>query len=192
MTQKEYVKVCYEYSHALNIARTKVNNALEDINVKSERNLVDIENDISTRIKTYDSFTKKCERKGLLDHEVDDVAGIKIVCNFEDDIPIIFEMLKTLGPIKDVSNYIDHPKENGYRALHVVMNFKVAIDQRPKFLPVEIQVKTKLQDALWSLEHIVVYKNDNPSPEAEKNFRNASEKIAELDKELIAYRDFGK
>ncbi|WP_436861406.1 GTP pyrophosphokinase [Staphylococcus caeli] len=120
------------------------------------------------RVKEMRSLIKKLDRKG---HEISttsakdnifDIAGIRVVCNYFDDIYVIEKLLLQQEDIKLLKrkDYIEHPKENGYRSLHIVVTVPVFLAHSVETVPVEVQIRTIGMDMWASLEHKIRYKNN--------------------------------
>lgn len=125
---------------------------------------------IESRLKSPDSILEKLRRKGLdlsLENartHLTDIAGIRVICNYIDDIYRIAELLTgqddvTLVRTKD---YIQSPKPNGYRSLHLVIEVPIFLSRGPEPVNVEIQIRTIAMDFWASLEHQLRYKGDTP------------------------------
>ena len=91
-----------------------------------------------------------------------DIAGIRVVCNYLEDIYVIEKMLLQQEDVKLLKrkDYIKNPKENGYRSLHIVVSIPVFLSNKVEKLPVEIQIRTIGMDMWASLEHKIRYKNN--------------------------------
>ena len=119
------------------------------------------------RVKSRDSILQKLERKGLdptienIQHYITDVAGLRIVCPYVDDIYLLDNLLSQQEHIVIVrrSDYIEHPKPNGYRSLHLIVRVPVPLADRTAHAPVEIQLRTIAMDMWASLEHELHYKS---------------------------------
>ncbi|WP_214824819.1 GTP pyrophosphokinase [Exiguobacterium algae] len=133
---------------------------------------------VKTRMKTLPSIVRKMKRKELpLDVEslwenVHDVAGIRIVTSFRDDIYAILRHLETRDDLKIevVKDYIEHPKPSGYRSLHLIVKTKVYLAERIIWVPAEIQIRTLAMDFWAATEHKLQYKyqHDVPSESREE------------------------
>jgi len=125
---------------------------------------------IECRIKRLPSIYKKLQQNGLplsLDsvrEHIQDIAGIRVVCNFIDDIYAMEEMLLNQPDITLIKrkDYIKDPKENGYRSLRLVMKVPVYLSYKTEDVPVEIQIRTVAMDYWASLEHMLRYKSNDP------------------------------
>ena len=91
-----------------------------------------------------------------------DIAGIRVVCNYLEDIYVIEKMLLKQEDVKLLKrkDYIKNPKDNGYRSLHIVVSIPVFLSNKVEKLPVEIQIRTIGMDMWASLEHKIRYKNN--------------------------------
>lgn len=122
------------------------------------------------RLKSVDSILGKLRRKGLplatrsiRDH-LFDVAGIRVICNYRDDVYSVSNYLSGQSDIEvlRVKDYIRNPKQNGYRSLHVIYAVPVFLSSGPHYTPVEVQFRTIAMDYWASLEHALRYKSDLP------------------------------
>jgi putative GTP pyrophosphokinase len=123
---------------------------------------------LECRIKALPSVYDKMQRYGLplsleaVRGRIYDIAGIRVICNFVDDIYAMEQMLLGQPDIALVNrkDYIAQPKSNGYRSLHLVVKVPVYLSARTEEVPVEIQLRTIAMDYWASLEHMLRYKND--------------------------------
>ncbi len=155
------------YKCGLRIVKTQIENSREIMEISNEgRNVY---HSIYSRIKEYDSVIKKCEHKGIsptaenIRNNIRDVAGIRVIALLLDDVrKIRDEIIKIPGLIiTDEKDYIEHPKQNGYRSLHLIASVPVPYMGKTMPATVEIQIRTIAQE-LWSqVEHYLCYKNDN-------------------------------
>ena len=148
---------------------------------------------IEYRIKTLDSIIDKLKRQG---HEVtidniyahiQDVAGIRVICNYLDDIYYLRRLLtrsESFKVIREV-DYIKTPKESGYRSLHLIVDVPIVISEGTLQLPVEIQLRTIAMDMWASLEHELRYKSDRDFSDTDTaRLRLCSDAIFEVDREM--------
>ena len=138
---------------------------------------------IKSRIKSPESIVKKLKRYGYessIDNMVDyinDIAGIRIVCSFTSDIYKLAEMIGKQNDLTVVSvkDYIKHPKENGYRSLHLIVAVPIFLQNEKREMKVEVQLRTIAMDFWASLEHKVRYKKNVPADETERLAQELSE-----------------
>ena len=145
---------------------------------------------MENRLKSPQSIMLKLKRNGFevsvqsACENLNDIAGIRVVCCYIDDIYQIAELLlkqKDLTLIKR-KDYIAYPKENGYRSLHLVVKIPVFLSNRVESVPVEIQIRTVAMDFWASLEHQLRYKQDkNTSQLINAELLQCAESAAALD-----------
>ncbi|NEG70119.1 GTP pyrophosphokinase [Bifidobacterium choloepi] len=120
------------------------------------------------RLKSVDSILEKLQRKGLpvsinsIRDNLFDVAGIRVICNYRDDVYSVSNYLSAQSDIQvlRVKDYIKNPKQNGYRSLHVIYAVPVFLSSGAHYTPVEVQFRTIAMDYWASLEHALRYKTD--------------------------------
>lgn len=184
------VRVNHLYRSALKIAVAQMEILDEEFATLNDRSPI---HHIEYRIKTLDSIVEKLQRRG---HEVtidniyayvQDVAGIRIICNYLDDIYYLRSLLtrnESFRVIQEV-DYIKTPKPSGYRSLHLIVEVPIVISEGTLKLPVEIQLRTIAMDMWASLEHELRYKSDRHWGPAESNrLRLCSDAIYEVDREM--------
>lgn len=155
---------------------------------------------IQSRLKTFDSILKKAVTYGIEDpvnnldvvmREVLDIAGIRVVCNYEEDIYSMSELLLKQEDIELIrmKDYCDTPKESGYRSLHMVVSLPVYLVNRRAMVPVEIQFRSVAMDTWASLEHELRYKNKGQlSQEIVNGLKECAETLHEVDERLSRIR----
>ena len=127
---------------------------------------------IESRVKTLPSITKKLHSMGVpvsiinAKKNLHDIAGVRVVCRYVDDIYRIANLLLSQDDILLIyeKDYIKKPKENGYRSLHIVVDVPVYMIEGRLFIPVEIQIRTVAMDFWATLEHGIRYKATEEVP----------------------------
>lgn len=125
------------------------------------------------RLKSVRSILGKLEKRGLevslesIVINLTDIAGVRVICNYVSDVYKIADMLIKQSDIKLIKkkDYIKHPKNNGYRSLHLVVEVPIFLAEKVQPIPVEIQIRTIAMDFWASLEHHLRYKADNEVPD---------------------------
>lgn len=153
------------YQCAILEVQTKLQVLNNDMSVRYSRNPIEF---IKTRIKNPASIAEKLKRKGLditinnMVENLNDVAGVRVVCSFIDDIYEIANMLSRQNDVTviEVKDYIKNPKENGYRSYHMIIEIPVFFSDKTMNMRVEIQIRTIAMDFWASLEHELRYKKD--------------------------------
>ena len=152
---------------------------------------------IQSRVKTLKSIILKLDRKGLpfsrgiFSKELSDVAGIRVICAYVDDIYMVLESLSHQTDIKilEVKDYIKNPKPSGYRSLHVIVEIPVFFFKETKNIKVEIQFRTIAMDYWASLEHGLRYKQGVTDESLSKRLGETAELISNMEKEMLEIRN---
>lgn len=135
----------------------------EDLNLKKKRNPI---HHIESRMKDPMSILEKLDRYGkertienILEY-IMDIAGVRVICSYIQDAYNLYDMLSRQDDLEivNVKDYIESPKPNGYRSLHVIVKIPVYFLDTKEYVPVEIQIRTIAMDFWASLEHDLKYK----------------------------------
>lgn len=192
---RQYRELIMMYNSAIKEVKTKLEVLNDELSIKNERNPIE---SISSRVKSITSIVDKLNRKGKeisvkeVYNTLNDVAGIRIICSFVDDIYQIANMLIRQDDIKlvEVKDYIQHPKPNGYRSLHLVIEVPIFLSNRKRYMKVEIQIRTMAMDFWASLEHELKYKHDiENEKEISQELRECAEVISNTDMKMLEIRD---
>lgn len=177
------------YRCALMEVETKFRVLNEELSLEGEANPIDA---IESRLKTPESILEKVDRKGIefsveaIEENIDDIAGIRVICSFESDVYLIAESLLRQTDVQLIEriDYIANPKPSGYRSLHLVIAIPIFLYDEKKIMKVEVQLRTMAMDMWASLEHKIAYKKTQPSdPEAMRNnLLECAELSARIDK----------
>jgi putative GTP pyrophosphokinase len=124
---------------------------------------------IKCRIKKPLSIVEKMKRKGVdisienIQNNLTDIAGIRVICSFPEDIYTVSELLTKQDDIRVIAtkDYIRNPKPNGYRSLHLILEVPIFLSNEKKYMKVEVQFRTIAMDFWASLDHKLKYKKDN-------------------------------
>ena len=184
------------YTCAIREVKTKLEVLNDELSVRNQRNPIEM---IKSRVKKPMSIVEKLQRKGLpisleaMVDNLDDVAGIRVICSFVDDIYDVADMLIRQDDIKviAVKDYIKHPKENGYRSYHMIIEIPVFFSDRKKPMRVEVQIRTIAMDFWASLDHQLKYKKEMTEEEAAEigeDLRRCAEVIAGTDWKMLEIR----
>ena len=153
---------------------------------------------VKSRIKEPKSIVKKLKRHG---HEVTlenmlkyitDIAGIRIICSFTQDIYRIADMLAKQSDLRvvELTDYITHPKVSGYRSYHMLVAVPVHLSDRVVDIIVEVQIRTIAQDFWASLEHKIHYKFEGDAPESIKNeLVECARMVSDLDARMLSLNE---
>ncbi len=125
---------------------------------------------IKTRLKSLESLIEKVHRYQVpltlesIQKNINDIAGVRVVCSFPDDIYSLADCFLEQDDITliDRKDYIQHPKESGYRSLHLIVSVPIFLEHEKRDMKVEVQLRTIAMDFWASLEHKIRYKQDLP------------------------------
>ena len=194
-------KLC-EDPHDFLVMRNLYDSAVKQLSLKfsilnNEFNMLYARNPIhhiEGRVKSQDSIVAKLLKKGLpvtiesARKNVNDIAGVRVVCSYIDDVYRVAEMLarQTDVEIVKTQDYIQTPNYNGYRSLHMDIRVPVYLSDRTEYVVAEIQIRTIAMDFWASLEHDIRYKADKSKLPAGINeeMYACADKIAEIDRQM--------
>lgn len=150
---------------------------------------------VTGRVKPIMSILDKAKQKNLSIHELDrlyDIAGVRIMCQFVDDIKTVVELLRNRNDFEIVEekDYISHKKESGYRSYHVIILYPVQTIHGEKKVLAEIQIRTLAMNFWATIEHSLNYKYQGKIPkEIEYRLQRAAEAAFLLDEEMSLIRE---
>lgn len=193
----EWQEMMTKYNCAIREIRTKFEVLNDELSIRSNRNPI---HGIYSRIKSPRSIMDKLHRKGLditLDNiqtEIHDIAGVRVICDFADDIYEIADMLLKQDDIKLLTykDYIRAPKENGYRSYHMIIETPVFFSDGKEMMKVEVQLRTIAMDFWASLEHELRYKKDldkKTLAQISADLLNCANTISEVDNQMMNIKD---
>ncbi|MGN1269300.1 MAG: GTP pyrophosphokinase family protein [Clostridia bacterium] len=163
-------KSCDEFEIIMAIYKKALDSTMQKfINLKRMLNecyQYDVITNVTARIKSPESIAKKMQNKKIdINYEnmienINDIAGIRIICNYKDDIYKIKNIIRAQKDIKILKekDYIKNTKKSGYSAYHMIVEVPVQIKEERIYIKVEIQIRTVLMDFWATTEHKVKYK----------------------------------
>ena len=150
---------------------------------------------VTGRVKSISSILEKTQRKKIsinqIEKRIDDIAGIRVICQFVEDIDKVIELVEKREDMKVLKkkDYINNQKPSGYRSYHVIIAYKVQTMNGPKNLKVEIQIRTLGMNFWAIIEHSLQYKYKANMPEhIRKRLLKAAEAVVVLDAEMASVR----
>lgn len=190
---KQFEELMMMYECAILEVQTKLEVLDKEFSVRYKRNPIA---SIESRVKSPMSIYRKLKKDNLevsvknITRNLNDVAGIRVICNFIDDIYDVVNMLGKQDDIKVVStkDYIRNPKPNGYRSYHMVVEIPIFFAKCKQIMRVEVQIRTIAMNFWASLEHQIRYKKDIESIEGigeiSAALLEAANTIAETDQKM--------
>jgi putative GTP pyrophosphokinase len=185
------------YRCALMEVETKFKVLDEEFSLSHDRNPIEY---IKTRIKTPESIRKKMRTLQIprnvdsLEKNIHDIAGIRIICQFVDDIYVLADCLLAQDDVTliEKKDYIANPRESGYRSLHLIIEVPIFLHNEKRQMKVEVQLRTIAMDFWASLEHRIMYKKEINSERANNisgELKNCAETSVWLDLKMQDIRN---
>ena len=161
--ERETRSLLQKYHAAMKQMKVRLEILDQDLKLRHLRSPI---HHIESRLKTPQSIMEKLERyeKPItiqsMSENIMDIAGLRVICSYIQDVYNLVECLQVQDDLKvvTVKDYIDNPKENGYRSFHLIVKIPVYFLDQKEEIPVEIQLRTIAMDFWASLEHDLKYK----------------------------------
>ena len=192
---RQFQQAMMRYTCAIREVKTKLEVLNDELSVKNQRNPIEM---IKSRVKKPKSIVEKLQRRGFeislesMEKNLDDVAGIRIICSFLDDIYEVADMLIRQDDVKviAVKDYIQNPKPNGYRSYHMIIEIPVFFSDSKKPIRVEVQIRTIAMDFWASLDNQLKYKKSfiDDNGEISEELKQCAEVIAGTDMKMLEIR----
>ena len=192
---RPFAELMMRYKCAMLEVKTKLDVLNTQLSLENDRNPFE---SIECRLKSVPSIIEKLNRKGLelsaesIEKNLNDVAGIRVICSFPEDIYILAEELCSQDDIRLIArkDYIKDPKPNGYRSLHLIVEIPIFLMTEKKFMRVEVQFRTIAMDFWASLEHKIYYKFEGNAPEyISRDLRECAGIVGQLDAKMLSLNE---
>ncbi len=195
---KDLAAIKNNYIAAIRDVRTRLEILSDEFHTLHRRNPI---HTIKSRVKSANSIVEKLHRQGydinkaLAIEKIDDIAGIRVICPYIEDIYTVKTLLLNQDDIQllSIKDYIEKPKANGYRSLHLIICVPVFFSDHKESVKVEVQIRTIAMDFWASLEHEIRYKTvegiDVPGSIGEE-LRECADIIAEVDQRMQNLHNF--
>jgi putative GTP pyrophosphokinase len=189
---KHWEKFLAPYNQAVAELKIKLKGMRRQFEMKSSHSPIEF---VTGRVKPIASILDKANQKSIpldkLETEMQDIAGLRMMCQFVDDIKRVVELLRLRNDFEIVEerDYISHKKASGYRSYHVVIRYPVQTIQGEKKILVEIQIRTLAMNFWATIEHSLNYKYRGQFPEDIRvRLQRAAEAAFRLDEEMSLIR----
>ncbi|MCR5691791.1 MAG: GTP pyrophosphokinase family protein [Eubacterium sp.] len=182
------------YECAIMEVETKFNVLNKEFSLRHDRNPIET---IKSRLKSVEGIIEKTNRKGIpfssqnVEKYLTDIAGVRVICAFPKDIYAIRESFLAQDDIFliEEKDYIQNPKPNGYRSLHLIVETPIFLHDSKKMMKVEVQFRTIAMDFWASLEHRIYYKKGKNDRELKSELKDCAEISANLDLKMQGIRE---
>ena len=192
---RQFQQAMMRYTCAIREVKTKLEVLNDELSVKNQRNPIEM---IKSRVKKPKSIVEKLQRRGFeislesMEKNLDDVAGIRIICSFTSDIYRLAEMIGNQSDLKvlSIKDYIKNPKESGYKSYHMLVSVPIFLSDSVVDTKVEIQIRTIAMDFWASLEHKIYYKFEGDAPDyISRDLRECAEMVSTLDEKMLSLNE---
>ena len=189
-----FMTLLMQYRCAIREMETKLNVLNEEFSLRYERNPIE---SIESRVKDMSSILEKMERKGYelsvenIEARLNDVAGIRVICSFVEDIYYLADMLSAQDDLEvlKIKDYIKRPKANGYRSLHLIIQIPIFLSDQKRYMKVEVQFRTIAMDFWASLDHQLKYKKELvDGTDISRELKDCADVIAQTDEKMLDIR----
>ena len=152
--------------------------------------------EVQGRVKSISSILGKVQKKqyelGEVEDKIEDIAGIRIICQFKEDIDKVVNLIRNRSDmiVKSEKDYIRNPKSSGYQSYHMILYYDINMVNETKRIQVEIQIRTMGMNFWATIEHSLQYKYKRNIPEhIKKRLKNSAQAVVNLDEEMSTVRD---
>ncbi|MGN0317249.1 MAG: GTP pyrophosphokinase family protein [Lachnospira sp.] len=186
-------EILMPYDLAVQELTTKFNHIIKEYNQAGQYSPIE---QVLGRVKSISSIIEKTQKRGIdidkLEDNLFDIAGIRLICQFTDDIYNVVELIRNRKDMTVISekDYVKNAKESGYRSYHVIVKYNVETVRGTKEIPVEIQIRTLGMNFWAIIEHSLQYKYDGNIPvRIKERLTAAADALITLDNEMASIHD---
>jgi putative GTP pyrophosphokinase len=193
MDGRDWHKFLLPYEQAVEELKVKFKTLRAELREREEYSPIEF---VTGRVKRISSILEKAKRLNVpldqLETGIEDIAGIRVMCQFEEDIHRVAELIRAREDLRVVyeKDYITHRKESGYRSYHLIIEYPVQTALGMKRVLAEIQLRTLAMNFWATIEHSLNYKYKEKLPEhISRRLRKAAEAAYRLDREMSSIRE---
>ena len=190
---KDWDLFLWPYQQAVSELKVKFRSLRQSFLNKGEHSPIEF---VVGRVKTVDSIKEKMTRRviapDVIENDMQDIAGIRIMCQFVDDIYRVVDLIHQRQDMQVIEerDYIQNAKPSGYRSYHMVIEYSVFLPDGPKKIIAEIQIRTLAMNFWATVEHTLNYKYQGKNPEdISKRLKSTAEAAYKLDEEMSSIKD---
>lgn len=190
---KDWDLFLWPYQQAVSELKVKFRSLRQSFLNKGEHSPIEF---VVGRVKTVDSIKEKMTRRviapDVIENDMQDIAGIRIMCQFVDDIYRVVDLIHQRQDMHVIEerDYIQNAKPSGYRSYHMVIEYSVFLPDGPKKIIAEIQIRTLAMNFWATVEHTLNYKYQGKYPEdISKRLKSTAEAAYKLDEEMSSIKD---
>ncbi|AKN33334.1 GTP pyrophosphokinase [Clostridium carboxidivorans P7] len=181
------------YEQAVEELKVKFRSIRKEYRRKNEYSPIEF---VTGRVKEISSILEKANKFNIpldrIDYEIEDIAGIRVMCQFVDDIEKVVEIIRGRKDMQILyeKDYITNVKESGYRSYHVIIKYPVNMADGEKDILAEFQIRTLAMNFWATIEHSLNYKYKHEIPDNIKlKLKNAGDAAFQLDGQMLEIKD---
>ncbi|KDR95667.1 putative GTP pyrophosphokinase [Peptoclostridium litorale DSM 5388] len=193
MELREWKTILTPYEFAVEELKVKFKNIRKELKANGEYSPIEF---VTGRVKKISSIISKAEKLGVsldeVEEKIEDIAGIRIMCQFVEDIYTVVSLIKSREDMKIVyeKDYIKNYKASGYRSYHVILEYPFQTAKGLKTVIAEVQIRTLAMNFWATIEHSLKYKYDQGVPkDLASRLSRAGDAAFLLDQEMSEIRD---
>lgn len=192
---RDWERILIPYEQAVEELKVKLKSLRDEFREMNEYSPIEF---VTGRVKKINSILEKAKRNNIdnddIEDQMEDIAGIRIMCQFVDDIYSVVELLRVRDgkdlKIETEKDYVNNRKDSGYRSYHVIIRYPVQTAFGEKEILAEIQIRTLAMNFWATIEHSLKYKYKKEIPEhIRARLMRASEAAFRLDQEMCEIRN---
>jgi len=193
MAIKEWKSFLTPYEQAVEELKVKFRSIRKEYRRKNEYSPVEF---VTGRVKEISSILEKASKFDIpldrLQYEIEDIAGIRVMCQFVDDIEKVVELIRERKDMQIMyeKDYVTNVKESGYRSYHIIIKYPVNMAEGQKDILAEFQIRTLAMNFWATVEHSLNYKYKQEIPyEIKGKLKNAADSAFKLDEQMLEIKD---
>ena len=181
------------YEQAVDELKVKLKSIRKEYRKKNEYSPIEF---VTGRVKEVSSLLEKANKFQIpidrLQYEIEDIAGLRIMCQFVDDIDTVVELLRARKDMQILyeKDYVRNVKTSGYRSYHMIIKYPINMAEGPKEILAEFQIRTLAMNFWATIEHSLNYKYKKQIPmEIQEKLKKAADAAFELDEQMLDIKD---
>lgn len=193
MAVKEWKSILMPYEQAVEELKTKFKSIRKEYRRKNQYSPIEF---VTGRVKEISSILEKANKFEMpldrIEYEMEDIAGIRVMCQFVDDIEKVVDIIRNRNDMQIVyeKDYITNVKSSGYRSYHIIIKYPIYMASGQKEILAEIQIRTLAMNFWATVEHSLNYKYKHSIPEGVKGkLKSAADAAFQLDTEMMEIKE---
>ena len=181
------------YKQAVEELKVKFRSIRTEYRIKNEYSPIEF---VTGRVKELSSILEKANKFSIpldrIGYEIEDIAGIRIMCQFVDDVEKVVELMRNRKDMQIIyeKDYVTNVKQSGYRSYHVIIKYPVSMAEGEIEILAEFQIRTLSMNFWATVEHSLNYKYKHAIPEDIKlKLKSAADAAFNLDELMLEIKD---